>query len=81
MNMKDIELEILNKTNRSDSLGKDFTISAGSFQAEEFCQIDLHSLDQKENSFTVLILPMLKDNTNIIKLFGDNSKEGGESSG
>lgn len=91
MILKEITNKILTKINRADSLGKDFNISCD-FVSKEFNQIDLHSVNKKQKSFTVLVLPHLpktqgwkneftcwvnlKGFLKEEKLFGDNLKGG-----
>ncbi len=91
MKLHDITNKILTKINRADSLGKDFNISCD-FVSKEFHQIDLHSVNRKSKSFTLLVLPHLpktqgwknefscwvnlKTFLKEEKLFGNNSKGG-----
>jgi len=73
MKLHDVTNQILTKINRSDSLGKNFNISCD-FVSKEFNEIDLHSVNKKHKSFTLLVLPKLPHDYS--KLFGDNSKGG-----
>lgn len=79
MILKEITNKILENICSAKALGKDFNISS-EFVSKEFNQIDLESVNRKNQSYTVLVLPQkvlsLKDE----KLFGNNLK-GGESSG
>lgn len=79
MKMMDMTLNLVNLINKDDSLSKKFSISTD-YVASELHEIDLTSLDKKEKSFTVLILPELNIPfvQDIKKLFGDNSKGGEE---
>lgn len=80
MNIKDISREILSKVNQAESLGKEFDISLEdiSNSTNDLSVIKLQPVDKKQSSFTLLVLPELKNfNFATDKLFGDNS-EGGE---
>jgi len=80
MNLHDITNKILTKINRADSLGKDFNISCD-FVSKEFNQIELESVNRKNESYTVLVLPRQLDQVEAKvswkeKLFGNNLKGG-----
>ncbi len=80
MNLRNITNVILNRVNSVDGLATEYNISCD-FISDEFNQIDLHSVNKKGKSFTVLVLPKIpKDVTvngkKIEELFGDNSKGG-----
>lgn len=80
MNIKDVTKEILSKVNRAESLGKEFDISfQGDISTNDLTVIKLNPIDKKQSSFTLLVLPELKNfNFTTDKLFGDNSKGGEE---
>ncbi len=80
MNIKDITREILSKVNRAESLGKEFDISLEdiSNSTNDLSVIKLNPIDKKQSSFTLLVLPEVKNFNFTNKLFGDNSKGGEE---
>jgi len=84
MILKEITNKILENICSGKALGKDFNISCD-FVSKEFNQIELESVNRKNESYTVLVLPRLPIEVWKVKgwkekLFGDNLK-GGESSG
>jgi len=91
MKLRNITNVILNRINSVDGLSTDYNISCD-FVSDEFNQIDLNSVNEKQKSFTVLVLPHLPKTEGFRneftcwvnlkgflkdeKLFGDNLKGG-----